>query len=94
MSRALASSRALWNRAHLDLRSEETLAQIMDRGEVAAWRELYALAKADDALRDRMLHVVATVPMLYGPMWWAALSSGEGHASVSTEAFPTVRDTP
>ena len=51
MSSRLESSPALWNRAYLDLRSEETIAQILDRGELADWRELYRLAREDTALR-------------------------------------------
>ena len=39
MSRSsLAHSRALWNRTHLDLRSDEILAQILDRGSMDDWR--------------------------------------------------------
>ena len=34
---AISSSRALWNRSGLDLASDEVLAQILDRGEIAAW---------------------------------------------------------
>ena len=40
----LSQSRALWNRTGLALESDEVLAQLLDRGEVAAWRELYRLA--------------------------------------------------
>ncbi len=40
----LSTSQALWNRSRLDLRSDEVLAQILDRGELAAWREIYRLA--------------------------------------------------
>ena len=36
-----------WNRSRLDLRSDEVLAQILDRGDLAAWKELYALAAED-----------------------------------------------
>ena len=71
----LEQSRALWNRQRLDLRSEETLAQIMDRGEIQAWREIYALARHDEALRARLLSVARRVPMAYRHFWLAALAS-------------------
>jgi len=34
----LTHSPALWNRSHLDLRSDEILAQILDRGSMDDWR--------------------------------------------------------
>jgi hypothetical protein len=71
----LASSRALWNRRSLDLESQEILAQILDRGELWAWRELYARARRDAALRRRILEVVRRVPLAYGHFWLAALVS-------------------
>jgi hypothetical protein len=64
-----------WNRDHLDLRSDEVLAQIMDRGDLAAWRELYALAAGDPELRRRILGVVARVPLPYPGFWRAAMAS-------------------
>ncbi len=75
MSSPLESSRALWNRAYLDLRSEETIAQILDRGELSDWRELYRLARGDSALRERMHRVVRRVPLAYGHFWLAALAN-------------------
>jgi len=75
LTSALESSRALWNRSHLDLRSIETLAQILDRGEVAAWRELYAACRTDAALRARVRQVVVTVPLAWGHFWRAALET-------------------
>jgi len=51
---ALSRSRALWNRDGLDLRSDEVLAQLLDRGELAAWRALYRLARQDAELRQRI----------------------------------------
>jgi hypothetical protein len=75
MSDALSSSVALWNRSHVDLRSSETLAQIMDRGELSAWRELYRLCKADADLRGRALAVVKRVPLAYAHFWLAALAT-------------------
>jgi hypothetical protein len=72
---ALERSRALWNRSKLDLRSEEILAQILDRGETEAWRELYRLARKDPALRQRLHRVVTRVPLAFGHFWLAALAS-------------------
>lgn len=73
MSDAIARSRALWNRDALDLRSDEVLAQILDRGEVSAWRELYELARADSILRARIHRLVLTVPVSQPYFWLAAL---------------------
>ena len=71
---ALHRSRALWNRTTADLRSFEVVAQVLDRGEPAAWRQVYALAKSDPELRRRILRVAQTVPMPYGHFWLAALA--------------------
>lgn len=81
---AITRSRALWNRTHADLRSLEILAQLMDRGEIEAWRELYALAKDDSALRSRMLRVVRTVPLPFGHFWLAALAALDPAIDVAT----------
>jgi hypothetical protein len=67
--------RALWNRDTLDLRSDEVLAQILDRGELADWRELYRLARADAHLRARIRRLVRTVPLPLPHFWLAALAS-------------------
>ncbi len=72
---ALERSRALWNRTELDLRSDEVLAQILDRGEMSAWRALYRLAATDSALRSRIRHIVLTVPLPLPHFWLAALAS-------------------
>jgi hypothetical protein len=64
-----------WNRTHLDLRSDEVLAQILDRGDLEAWRELYRLASEDRTLRQRILAVVRRVPLPYPAFWLAALAS-------------------
>jgi hypothetical protein len=64
-----------WNRSRLDLRSDEVLAQILDRGDLDAWKELYALAKGDASLRRRILAVVRRVPLPYPAFWLAALAS-------------------
>ncbi len=73
MKGSLEQSPALWNRTALDLRSEEIIAQILDYGELQDWRELYALAEHDTALRERMARVVRRVPLAYRPFWVAAL---------------------
>jgi len=71
----LEQSRALWNRSRLDLRSDEVLAQILDRGEPESWRELYAMARVDVALRRRIERIVRTVPVALPRFWLAALAS-------------------
>lgn len=75
MTSALQRSRALWNRRSLDLDSDEILAQILDRGEMEAWRELFARARTDAALRARLLRVVGRVPLPFPRFWLAALAS-------------------
>lgn len=75
----LAESRALWNRTRLDLESDEVLAQILDRGEMSAWRSLYALCQSDPQLRARITRIVLTVPMPLPRFWLAAMASlGDG----------------
>ena len=71
----LARSRALWNRCALDLGSDEVLAQLLDRGDMADWRALYQLAKHEPALRQRIAHLAATVPLPLPRFWLAALAS-------------------
>ncbi|MCK6527562.1 hypothetical protein L6R50_08350 [Myxococcota bacterium] len=71
----LARSRALWNRVGLDLGSDEVLAQVLDRGELAAWRELYAVAREDPELRRRIVRVVREVPLPLPHLWLAAMAS-------------------
>jgi hypothetical protein len=78
-----------WNRSRLDLRSEEMLAQLLDRGDLAAWRELYALASEDEELRRRIHRVVRRVPLPFPAFWLAALAS-LGEAIDWT--FPLPRD--
>ena len=84
MSDPLRGSRALWNRSELDLESDEILAQLMDRGEMAVWRELYARARSDARLRERMHRVVLTAPVAL-PRFWLALLATLGE-SVDYEA--------
>jgi hypothetical protein len=68
-----AEARALWNRLQLDLESDEMLAQILDRGGMAAWRALYRRAGTDDRLRERIKRIVQTVPVPLPRFWLAAL---------------------
>jgi hypothetical protein len=75
LSGVLDDSPVLWNRRHLDLESAEIVAQFLDRGTVAEWHELYERARADVALRRRILQVVARVPLPYPGFWLAALAS-------------------
>ncbi len=75
MTGALNRSRAVWNRASVDLRSDEVLAQLLDRGEMAAWCELYRLARSDPELRRRIHRIVRTVPLPLPCFWLAALAS-------------------
>lgn len=76
----LARSRALWNRSHLDLRSDEILAQILDRGSTEDWRALYSLMRNGDAavaadLRHRAHAILYRVPTGRPWFWLAALRS-------------------
>lgn len=75
MTETLARSRALWNRDAFVLESDEVIAQILDRGELAAWRELYRMARVDTHLRARMRRIVLTVPVPLPHFWLAALAS-------------------
>jgi hypothetical protein len=71
----LSSSQALWNREHLDLSSDEVLAQVLDRGELSAWRELYAVAREDAQLRSRIARVIRSVPLPMPHFWLTALAT-------------------
>jgi hypothetical protein len=75
MMQSLQNSRSLWNRKTLDLASDEVLAQILERGEMASWRELYRLAKQDGQLRARIKRIVYSVPLPLPHFWLAALAS-------------------
>ena len=75
MKKAVESSRALWNRMSTNLDSDETLAQLLDRGDMAEWRELYRLARSDAHLRGRIKQIVLTVPLPLPHFWLAALAS-------------------
>jgi hypothetical protein len=69
------SSRALWNRSELSLESDEVMAQLLDRGDMATWRALYAAAAGDANLRRRIKRVVLEVPTPLPRFWLAALAS-------------------
>ena len=71
---SIETSRALWNRSRLALESDEVLAQVLDRGEMAAWRDLYRMARADAGLRSRIARIVLTVPLPLPRFWLAALA--------------------
>lgn len=71
----LEQSRALWNRSRLELGSDEVLAQILDRGSMDDWRELYRLAASDQELRQRIVRVVLRVPLPLPHFWLAAMAS-------------------
>lgn len=71
----LVHSRALWNRQQFDLASNEVLAQLLDRGEIEAWAELYRLARNDPQLRRRILALCQTVPLPFPHFWIAAMSA-------------------
>ena len=91
-TRALERTVVKWNRSRLDLRSDEVLAQILDRGDLAAWKELYALAAGDVTLRRRILAVVRRVPLPYPAFWLAALA-GLGEAIDWTVPLPRDENT-
>ena len=74
-TRALQRAIVGWNRSRLDLDSDEVLAQLLDRGDLAAWRELYALGAKDPHLRRRILAVVGRVPLPFPGFWRAAMAS-------------------
>lgn len=79
MSFDLSRSQALWNRNGANLLSDEVLAQILDRGEVEAWREIYRRATGPDeqavALRRRIVHLCRTVPLGFPHLFLAAMGS-------------------
>lgn len=86
----LSASQALWNRAGLALESDEVLAQLLDRGEIEAWRELYRLAARPGeeaaALRRRILRLCQTVPLSFPHLFIAAM----GALAEPVEPYPNV----
>ena len=86
-TRALERAVVGWNRSRLDLASDEVLAQVLDRGDLEAWRELYRIASNDATLRRRILRVVRRVPLPYPGFWLAALA-GLGEEVDWSAGFP------
>jgi hypothetical protein len=86
----LTRSQALWNRTGLALDSDEVLAQLLDRGELEAWRELYRLASGPSeeaaTLRRRILRLCQTVPLSFPHLFIAAMGALGG----SIEPYPDV----
>jgi len=76
---ALFTSQALWNRDRLALESDEVLEQILDRGDLADWREIYRLAARPGAegaeLRHRIVHICRTVPLSFPHLFLAAMGA-------------------
>ncbi len=76
---ALFTSQALWNRDRLVLESDEVLAQILDRGDLADWREIYRLAARPGPegaeLRRRIVHICRTVPLSFPHLFLAAMGA-------------------
>ena len=64
-----------WERLLAAERHLEVLAQVLDRGDLADWRALYSLAKADARLRSRIRRIALTVPLPLPHFWLAALAS-------------------
>ena len=85
--RALERTVRGWNRSHLDLASDEILAQVLDRGDLPAWRELYRLAAEDENLRRRIHAVVRRVPLPF-PAYWLAAVAGLGETVDWTIPWP------
>jgi hypothetical protein len=86
----LSQSQALWNRTGLVLESDEVLAQLLDRGELEAWRELYRMASGPGegatTLRRRILRLCQTVPLSFPHLFIAAMEALEG----PVEPYPSV----
>ncbi len=86
----LASSRAMWNRSRVDLESDEMLAQILDRGELEAWREIYRLASqpGEEAarLRRRIIDLCRAIPIAFPHLFLAAM----GALGETLEPYPDV----
>ncbi len=86
----LSGSAALWNREGLALESDEVLAQILDRGGLPDWREIYRLASERTAeaarLRRRIVRLCRTVPIAFPNLFLAAMA----HLGEPLEPFPDV----
>lgn len=75
MTSPFSQSPAMWNRSAWDWRSDEALAQVLDRGTLSDWREIYQRAKVDPGLRVRVHRLVLTVPLPLPRFWLSALAS-------------------
>ena len=75
MTREQPSARGLWNRQAFSWDSDECIAQVMDRGTPDDWRVLGRAAKAEPALRRRMLRIVERVPLPLPRFWLAVLAA-------------------
>ena len=84
----LERSRALWNRSRLDLGSDEILAQILDRGSMDDWRDLYRMSATDRELRQRIVRVVLRVPLPLPHFWLAAMVSLGEDVEIGAAAPP------
>ena len=86
----LSRSQALWNRGGLALESDEVLAQLLDRGEIEVWRELYRIASGPGeeaaALRRRILRLCQTVPLSFPHLFIAAMEA----LTAPIEPYPSV----
>lgn len=86
----LSGSVGLWNRKRLALESDEVLAQILDRGDVEDWREIYRLASEDTTeagrLRRRIVQLCQTVPISFPNLFLAAMA----HLGEPLDPFPEV----
>ncbi len=87
MTAQFLASKAFWNRSSVDLRSDEQLAQLMDRGNVADWGALRDLALGDPTLRSRMRGVVERVEIGF-PGFWLATLVGMGEPVDWTKPLP------
>ena len=87
---AIQVSRALWNRRRADLESDEVLAQLIDRGEIEVWREIYRLASGDAPeavrLRARIVQICRKVPVGFPHLFLAAMV----HLGERLDPYPEV----
>jgi hypothetical protein len=78
-------ARALWNRSEANWDSNEVLAQILERGTMEDWREVYRRAEADPQLRQRLTRLVLEVPVPLPRFWLAALANLDPDVDVGAE---------
>src|SRR2546425_4968537 len=72
MTNRIDRSRALWNRQDANLESDETLAQLLDRGEMTVWREVFPVGPTRVQLWRRFEGIVFKVPLKMAPLLLAA----------------------